>query len=248
MRARNSPLVGRVYEAVKQDILMNHLQPGEPLLEEELAGRLAVSRTPIREALRRLDHEGLIRVVPNKGAFVRVLTPKDIREIYEVREALESFAAGRAAMLLSKKEIERFSTLAQSLGRRKPKLGYRHLRDAWEALRQTVIAAAANDRVNSILATINDQIEAARHYSSAPPGRIEELLSDFVSVVRALQDRDSTRAARAVRDHLRKSKGVLLEMFGDGAKSGQEKLLRDKRATVRVGIAKNREGARHRSV
>lgn len=214
MGARNSPLVDRVYETIKQDILMNHLQPGEPLLEEGLAGLLSVSRTPIREALRRLEHEGLIRIVPNKGAFVRVLTLKDIREIYEVREALESFAAGRAAIRLSKKELERFLTLGRSLERRKLQLGYRHLRDAWEALRQTIITAAGNERIQSILATINDQIEAARQYASAPPGRIEELVADFVSVVHALKKRDRSGSAGAVREHLRKSKNVLLEMFG----------------------------------
>ncbi len=230
MSVRNSPLVERVYEAIKQDILMSHLQPGEPLLEEELARRLSVSRTPIREALRKLEHEGLIRIVPNKGAFVRVLTPKDIREIYEVREALESFAAGRAALALPDKEIERFVTLARSLQARKPQLGYRHLRDAWEALRQTVIDASGNERIQSILATINDQIEAARHYASAPPGRIEELLADFISVVHALKKRDRSASAGAVREHLRKSKDVLLKMFGGGEQ--------EKRKPARVAKAR----------
>ena len=93
MKQPSGFLFHKVYNEIKQDIVSARLHPGEPLLEEDLAKRLRVSRTPIRDALRKLDHEGLVRIVPNKGAFVRVLTPRDIREIYEVREALESFAA-----------------------------------------------------------------------------------------------------------------------------------------------------------
>ncbi len=160
-----------VYERIKQDIVLARLHPGEPLLEENLAESLRVSRTPVREALRKLNHDGLVRIVPNKGAFVRVLTPRDIREIYEVREALESFAAGRAGVKLGEKELEGLSALAHGLKRRRSQLGYKDLRDAWETMRQMTIASTDNERMRTILTTMNDQVETARHYSSAPPGR-----------------------------------------------------------------------------
>ena len=202
-----------VYDRIKQDIVLARLHPGEPLFEEDLAARLQVSRTPIREALRKLNHDGLVRIVPNKGAFVRVLTPRDIREIYEIRGALEGFAAAEAAARLSGEQLGSLSRLAQNLKRREARLGYKELRDAWEMLRQMIIAAADNERMKMILATVNDQVETARHYSSAPPGRLEELLADFVSVVEALKARNSTKAQRLLQDHLNKSKKVLLEMF-----------------------------------
>lgn len=202
-----------VYDRIKQDIVLARLHPGEPLFEEDLAARLQVSRTPIREALRKLNHDGLVRIVPNKGAFVRVLTPRDIREIYEIRGALEGFAAAEAAARLSGEQLGSLSRLAQNLKRREARLGYKELRDAWEMLRQMIIAAADNERMKMILATVNDQVETARHYSSAPPGRLEELLADFVSVVEALRARNSAKAQRLFQDHLTKSKKVLLEMF-----------------------------------
>lgn len=208
-----------VYDKLRQDIVSARLQPGEPLLEEELAKRLRVSRTPIREALRKLNHDGLVRLVPNKGAFVRVLTPRDIREIYEVREALEGFAAAQAATSLSAAQLGSLSRLAKNLKRGAARLGYKEVRDAWETLRQMTIAAADNERVGMILAAVNDQVETARHYSSAPPGRIQELVEDFLSVVEALQERRSVRAQKLLQNHLDKSKKVLLRMFGNAATS-----------------------------
>jgi DNA-binding GntR family transcriptional regulator len=212
-------LFHKVYNEIKQDIVSARLHPGEPLLEEDLAKRLRVSRTPIRDALRKLDHEGLVRIVPNKGAFVRVLTPRDIREIYEVREALESFAAAQAATSLSDEQLRLLSRLAENLQRRVARLGYKEVRDAWEKLRQMMIAAADNERVKMILGTMNDQIETARHYSSAPPGRIQELVADFLLVVQGLQERSSVRAQKSLQNHLSKSKRVLLQMFGSPAAS-----------------------------
>ncbi len=212
-----------IYDRIKQDIVSGQLQPGEPLSEEDLAQRLQASRTPVREALRRLNHEGLVRIVPNKGAFVRVLTVRDIREIYELREALESFAAGQAAMRMSPEQVSAISQLAESLKRRKKHLGYRDLRDSWETLRQAITGAADNERLNAILRMINEQVETARHYSSAPPGRIEELLSDFLSVVHALEGRDKAKAAKALQLHLRKSKEILLNMFGHREEGKAEK-------------------------
>lgn len=208
-----------VYDRIKQDIVLARLHPGEPLLEEDLAKRLLVSRTPVREALRRLNHDGLVRIVPNKGAFVRVLTPRDIREIYEVREALEGFAAAKAATSLSDEQLGSLSRLAENLKRRAARPAYKEVRDAWEMLRQMTIAAADNERIGSILTRVNDQVETARHYSSAPPGRIQELAADFVSVVKALKARSSARAQRLLQNHLAKSKKVLLEMFSSPAAS-----------------------------
>ena len=216
-----------VYDRIKQDIVLARLHPGEPLFEEDLAARLQVSRTPIREALRQLNHDGLVRIIPNKGAFVRVLTPRDIREIYEIRGALESFATAEAATRLSDQQLYFLSRRAKDLKRRQSRLGYRDIRDAWEEIRQMVITAADNERMKTILATMSDQVETARHYSSAPPGRLEELFADFVSVVEALKARNSAKAQRLLQDHLNKSKKVLLEMFASSLED--EKLTETRR-------------------
>jgi DNA-binding GntR family transcriptional regulator len=213
MSARESSLGNDVYNRIKQDIVSSRLKPGEPLLEEKLSKDFKVSRTPIREALKKLNHDGLVRIVPHKGAFVRVMSSKDIREIFEVREAIEGYVAGQATTQLSELDLEMLARLAKDLRRRNKGLGHTDLRNAWETLRQTLIRVTHNDRIRSILDTMKDQIEVSRYYASFPPGRIEELLSDFLAVVRALQNRDSTRTVEAFQSHLRKSKAVLLTLF-----------------------------------
>jgi DNA-binding GntR family transcriptional regulator len=222
----DSTLVKKVYARIKEDIISQRLLPGEPLVEERLVEILQVSRTPLRAALNTLNHQGLVRIIPKKGAFVRVLTPKDIREIYEVREALEGFAISEVAGRLESKELRFLVGQVRSLKRRQKDLGYKDLRDAWENLRSIVTESLNNDRIRGILDTMRDQIEAARHFSSAPTGRIDELLADFVETVDSLKNRDGAKAAKALQNHLRKSKRILLGLFGsiDEFKTGPAKI------------------------
>ena len=86
------PLRDLVFESLKDAILTQTLPPGKRLLENELAESLGVSRTPVREAIRRLEQEGLVAMIPRKGAYVSGISLKDIREVYEIRAALEMLA------------------------------------------------------------------------------------------------------------------------------------------------------------
>src|SRR5690554_1246467 len=93
-----TPSKDDVFEELVEDILTNRLAPGEALVERSLADRFGISRTPIREVLLRLHSEHLIDFFPHQGAFVRKMTPQDVRELFELREALEPLAAKLAAM------------------------------------------------------------------------------------------------------------------------------------------------------
>src|SRR5438132_13098760 len=86
-------LADTVYAELRRAILDREFDPGEPLTELELSHRFRVSRTPVREALAKLERDHLVRVVPKKGAFVRTLSHDEIRDLYEVREELEGFEA-----------------------------------------------------------------------------------------------------------------------------------------------------------
>lgn len=100
--ARYSPLYEKIFEVIKEKILMGILKPGDPLVEVKLAEELGVSRTPIREALRQLELEGLVYSIPHKGAFVAGVTAQDIEDIYTIRMLLDGLAARWAARRLQK--------------------------------------------------------------------------------------------------------------------------------------------------
>jgi DNA-binding FadR family transcriptional regulator len=104
-------------------------------------------------------------------------------------------------------------------------------------LRQAIAAAADNERLNAFLKMTNEQVETARHYSSAPPGRIEELLLDFLSVVKAIKGRDKNRAAKALQLHLRKSKEILLDMFEHRKESPKQKPKQMAHVSLRMKTA-----------
>ena len=100
------PLREIVFETLRGAIIDGTLKPGERLMEVQLAEDMGVSRTPVREAIRKLELEGLVLMIPRKGAYVSGISSKDIADVFEVRAALESLAAGLAAERITEQELE----------------------------------------------------------------------------------------------------------------------------------------------
>lgn len=100
------PLRDVVFNTLRQAILKGDLKPGERLLEIALAERLGVSRTPVREAMRKLEQEGLVVMIPRRGAQVASITEKDLNDVLEVRIALENVAIEKACKLITEDELE----------------------------------------------------------------------------------------------------------------------------------------------
>ena len=107
------PLRDVVFNTLRQAILRGELKPGERLMEIQLANKLGVSRTPIREAIRKLELEGLVLMIPRKGAEVAEITEKNMRDVLEVRKALEELAVQLASDNITKEEIEEMKKAAE---------------------------------------------------------------------------------------------------------------------------------------
>ena len=107
------PLRDVVFNTLRQAILRGELKPGERLMEIQLANKLGVSRTPIREALRKLELEGLVNMVPRKGAEVADITEKSLRDVLEVRKALEELSVQLACEKITEEEIEELKRVAE---------------------------------------------------------------------------------------------------------------------------------------
>lgn len=109
------PLRDVVFNTLRQAILKGELKPGERLMEIALAERLGVSRTPIREAMRKLEQEGLVVMIPRRGAQVANITEKDLNDVLEVRIALENVAIEKACARMTEEEMRRLGLLPRSL-------------------------------------------------------------------------------------------------------------------------------------
>lgn len=202
LATENLPARELVARKLREAILSGRFQPGQRLLERELVARMGVSRTPIREALRKLEREGLVSTVPYKGPAVTKFTPESAREVYEVRAALE----GQAAALLARRRDR--TVIARMRG---------HVRDAERALarRQPAGVLAANNAfhdelaagsgnllLRSLIANLQDRIVLLRVESLSYPGRRPRSIAEHRAIVRMLARGDAEGARRLVEEHV----------------------------------------------
>ena len=200
-----------LYQAIKEQIRNQPLNHDEAFSERKLARRFRVSRSPVREVLKTLEQEGFIRVVPQKGAFVDVLKLDDIREIFELREALDIFAIRKAAMNMPSRTLRPLVKKFGSLSKRGQRVSFDEMRDAWSELFQTVTGALNNTRFSKIYSDLFDQVETVRRFSTSSPERIAEAISLGCDLVGTLLDKNPDRAEKILRLHRQKSREAILK-------------------------------------
>ncbi|MCL6453296.1 MAG: GntR family transcriptional regulator [Alicyclobacillus sp.] len=184
------PIEVRVYHIIREQILSGDLRAGTRLIERELAEQLCVSRTPVREALRKLDSEGLIRIIPRRGGVVSELSAHEVLDMFRILEALEVLAVEQAA--------ERMDDAALSV------LDGVDETDA-AAMLQAVLVVANNRRLEEMLHGLLDLIRATARIGRGQPGRFQEAVEEHRRILAAVKAGDADTAARAVRQHVQRS-------------------------------------------
>ena len=211
LRAQSTTLAEGVYQTLRRAIREGLVSEAEPLREGRLAARLAVSRTPVREALQRLTREGLIGHANGKGVAVPALEARDLDEIYEIRLALEPAAARLAARNVSAHELDALrALLAKAEGARETD----SLRLAALSARfgELVTEAARNRRLAGLIRQHRDAILRAEGSTLDQPGRAEKLLAEHRALLSALETRDGDAAARAAAEHVEEARRLRLQL------------------------------------
>ncbi len=198
-------LKDRVYEALKQAIMeMDIYAEMEPpkLDERRLAEELGVSRTPIREALLRLEQEGLVLTIPRRGAFVARKTKKEVLEMIQVWAALESMAARLATERASDQEIARlrgmFATLEEG---EKASAHIDEYSDQNIEFHQRIIGLSHSDLLIAMAASLFVHMRWIRAHTIGESDRVERSVIDHMHIIEALENRDTGLAEQLVRDH-----------------------------------------------
>jgi DNA-binding GntR family transcriptional regulator len=202
-------LVDVVAERIEAAIISGQLEPGSRLSEQGLAASLGVSRGPLREAIRRLEGRKLLERTPNIGVRVAALSLKDLKDILEVREALEGMACGLAAKNMSEADIAALARLLEGHGKQKSvqegKGYYQESKDFDFHFR--IVTASGNERLAQMLTgDLYYLLRVYRYKSSTKPGRAMEALDEHRAIVAALQKRDAKAAEAAMRTHLRNAR------------------------------------------
>jgi DNA-binding GntR family transcriptional regulator len=199
-----------VYGRLRAEIRERRLLPGERLREVELAERLGVSRTPVREALKRLASEGLLKLNSSRGFVVTELTPGHVMQLYAMREMLEGAAARFAAEQASPLEIESIQQLAAQLEGLKTPTRIaalnRHLHDA-------IVLATHNIYLIQAMNTMRDALELLGTTTYSSPERIASGYRENMAIVERIAARDSDGAEQAARLHIRSASTVRLKML-----------------------------------
>lgn len=192
----------RAYDSIKEAIVTFKVRPGEILTTGGLAEQLNISRTPVREALLRLELDGLVTLLPQKGAEVRSITAEDIMEIFELRVVLESYAMRVAIERFTESDFENLDAIMakadEAFQRGETKRGS----DIARELHNILIAKVNNDRMRRLLDELDDHYKRIRVVSSLIPGRLEKSFEQHKAIVAALKARDSSKAEKAIADHL----------------------------------------------
>jgi DNA-binding GntR family transcriptional regulator len=214
-RPRSRPsLADAVYSALRQALLDREFDPGEPLTELALTRRFKVSRTPVREALAKLERDHLVRVVPKKGAFVRTISHDEIRDLYEVREALESLVVRLAAPRLARGELEDFETRFRELKARGPRLTAAEVGRLGEEFHRHLLKRAENGVLLGVLEQIREQIRSVWTMSLLAPRRVQALVREHLAILDALKRRDAARAERLMIVHVRRVRDAIFRLDG----------------------------------
>lgn len=202
------PLREIVLEALREAIVSGVLEPGERLMEIQLAEEMGVSRTPVREAIRKLELEGFVVMIPRKGAYVAGVSHKDVKDVFEIRRALEVLAAGLAAEKATDEEIEQ---MERALHYDNEPNSLEEIVQADTDFHALVYKASRNERLTQILSNLREQIQRFRATSLAVPGRLKTAIQEHRELVDNIARHDVEGAQNIATLHIENAANVMFE-------------------------------------
>jgi DNA-binding GntR family transcriptional regulator len=206
-------LADSVYTALRQALVDGQFDSGEPLTEQELSRRFKVSRTPVREALAKLERDHLVRVVPKKGAFVRIASHDDIRELYQIREALEALTVRLAAPRIDREALAGFEARFRELERRATPPRYTEIRPLGEEFHAFLVKQAGNAKLAAFLDQIRGELRSVWTMSILAPRRVQGLIREHLALIGALGRGDARRAERLMTAHVRRVRDTIFRLL-----------------------------------
>ena len=212
MRLVHNSLHDEVAAQLRERIFSGELSPGALLDEVKLAQQMAISRTPLREALKVLTAEGLVRHEPRRGCFVAEVTEQDLDEIFPVIALLEGRCAHEAALHATDADLEALDAMHARLAKHAKA---RRINDYYEtnfAIHEAIIGLAGNRWLAQVIGDLRKILRLARQQQLHAPGRLAQSLAEHMAVFAALQARDAQGAEAAMRTHITRQREALREL------------------------------------
>jgi DNA-binding GntR family transcriptional regulator len=208
------------YAVLREAIVTNTLKPGTRLRADELAKKLGVSKTPVREALRKLQAEDLITVSAGNALTVKSISEEQLFEIYYTREALEGMAARLAAGNAGQIELAKLRAIHEEMKSPGMSGDLRQLRQLSGEFQLSLFRAARNDTIYRLLKHLQEQIRQFAGTTLTQPGRAKEVIGYAKSLVAAIEKRDGDAAERIARENRRRTLELRVKMLRGAARGG----------------------------
>ncbi|MGH2507276.1 MAG: GntR family transcriptional regulator [Ktedonobacteraceae bacterium] len=202
------------YSSVKQVLLSSKYAPGDRVDIEQLCQELDVSRTPVFDALNRLETEGLVDIVPRRGVYLVTLSEEKAQELYQVREVLEGMATKLAARNLKEKQIDQLKKALEKQGACLSKSDTDGYASATIKFHNIIVEAAGNKTLERMLNAVYSQMEALRLRTLYLPKRLRQSYTEHQRIFQALLKRDPEQCERVAREHIVATTNYALEILG----------------------------------
>ena len=207
------PLRDVVFKTLRQAILHGELKPGERLMEITLAQRLGVSRTPIREAIRMLELEGLVTMIPRKGAMVAQITEKSLRDVLEVRRALDALSVELACERITEEELNALDAACESVRQAMESKDVTRIASADVDFHNIIFQAADNERLTAMISNLAEQMYRYRYEYIKDERNYDTIIQEHEAIRDALHKREKSTAADAVKNHIdTQEKSIILKI------------------------------------
>ncbi len=209
------PLRDVVFRTLRKGILHGDLRPGERLMEIQLANRLGVSRTPIREAIRMLELEGLVVNIPRRGAQVSSITGKDLRDVLEVRKGLEDLAVSLACARMAEPDHEALFEASRKFEEMVDERDITALAEADEAFHDIIFHATDNRRLSQLLNNLREQMYRYRVEYLKDEENRRSLIAEHDRLCEALRAKDADTARQVMEMHIERQAASIESEIGE---------------------------------
>lgn len=207
------PLRDVVFNTLREAILKGELKPGERLMELQLAAKLGVSRTPIREAIRMLEQEGLAVTIPRKGAEVAKMTEKDMEDVLQIREALDELAAARACERISEDELTELRCTMHEFEEYTKSGNLKMIAEADVRFHDIIYRATGNSKLVNMLNNLREQMYRYRVEYLKDEKNYPILIKEHSEIMDGLSEKDRDRVTAAMHRHVMNQAAAVKEII-----------------------------------
>ena len=207
------PLRDVIFDTIRKAITTGELKPGERLMEVTLAKKMGVSRTPVREAIRRLEIEGLVKMTPRKGAYVANLTIKDIIDVLEIRASLDSLATALSAQRATQNDIRELKQIHNQFEKvvKAENLQGSIKRDV--EFHEVIYRSSGNEKLIQISNNLREQFHRFRVMFLKDMVSPKELIKEHFNILESIEKKDSKLSAKYAKIHVENQKKVIINAF-----------------------------------